>query len=50
MELACRGYIDEPAVLTSDNWPTPFRTPRAAPLQAALGEVLKACIAFANSA
>lgn len=50
MELACRGYIDEPALLTPDTWPTPFRPARAAPLQAALREVLKACIAFANSA
>lgn len=49
MELACRGYIDEPTVLTPDNWPTPFRAPRAAPLQAALSEVLKACIAFAST-
>jgi formiminoglutamase len=50
MELACRGYIDEPPVLTPDNWPTPFQTPRAAPLQAALADVLKACIAFGVSA
>ena len=50
MELACRGYIDEPAVLTPDNWPTPFHAPRAAPLQAALTDVLKACIAFGASA
>ena len=49
MELACRGYIDEPPVLAPDNWPTPFQTPRAASLQAALADVLKACIAFANS-
>jgi formiminoglutamase len=49
MELACRGYIDEPAVLTPENWPTPFQAPRAAPLQAALSDVLEACIAFANS-
>jgi formiminoglutamase len=49
MELACRGYIDEPAALTPNNWPTPFQTPRAAPLQAALGDVLKACIAFAST-
>ena len=49
MELACRGYIDEPPVLTPDNWPTPFQTPRAAPLQAALSDVLKACAAFASS-
>jgi formiminoglutamase len=50
MELACRGYIDEPPVLTPDTWPTPFQTPRAAPLQAALTDVLKACIAFGVSA
>ena len=49
MELACRGYIDEPPVLAADNWPTPFQTPRAAPLQAALSDVLKACVAFASS-
>jgi formiminoglutamase len=49
MELACRGYIDEPQVLTPETWPTPFHAPRAAPLQAALSDVLKACIAFASS-
>jgi formiminoglutamase len=48
MELACRGYIDEPAILTPDNWPTPFHAPRAASLQAALSDVLKACVAFAS--
>jgi N-formylglutamate deformylase len=31
MELACRGYIDEPAAL---GHLTPFQLPRAAPLQA----------------
>jgi formiminoglutamase len=50
MELACRGYIDEPPVLTPDIWPTPYAPARAAPLQVALADVLKACIAFANSA
>ena len=49
MELACRGYIDEPPVLTPDTWPTPFHAPRAAPLQAALTDVLKACVAFAST-
>ncbi len=49
MELACRGYIDEPVVLTPDNWPTPFQVARAAPLQAALGNVLKACLAFVST-
>ena len=49
MELACRGYIDEPAVLTPDNWPTPYAPARAAPLQAALTDILKACLAFASA-
>jgi N-formylglutamate deformylase len=49
MELACRGYIDEPSVLTPDTWPTPFHAPRAASLQAALTDALKACIVFGAS-
>ncbi|WP_135211329.1 N-formylglutamate deformylase [Vitreimonas flagellata] len=49
MELACRGYMDEPAEpFTAANWPTPFDTARAAPMQAALTNVLQACIAFAQ--
>ena len=50
MELACRGYIGEPPVLTPETWPTPFHAPRAAPLKAALTNVLKACVAFGASA
>ena len=42
MELACRGYIDEPPALTAETWPTPYAPARAAPLQAALTDVLKA--------
>ncbi|MGR4864566.1 N-formylglutamate deformylase [Caulobacter sp. LARHSG274] len=48
MELACRGYIDEPPALTPENWPTPYHPPRAAFLRSALAEVLKACVAFAS--
>jgi formiminoglutamase len=48
MELACRGYIDEPAVPTPENWPTPFDEARAAPLAAVLSEILNACLAFAT--
>jgi N-formylglutamate deformylase len=44
MELACRGYMDEPPELTSETWPTPFQPPRAAQLQAVLREVLGACL------
>jgi N-formylglutamate deformylase len=50
MELACRGYIDEPALLTPDNWPAPYVPARAAPLRAALTDVLKACLAFGAAA
>jgi formiminoglutamase len=46
MELACRGYMDEPASPTPDNWPTPFNPDRAAPMIAALRGVLGACLAF----
>ncbi|EJL30328.1 N-formylglutamate amidohydrolase [Caulobacter sp. AP07] len=49
MELACRGYIDEPPALTLETWPTPYHPPRAAPLRAALTDVLKACLAFAQA-
>jgi formiminoglutamase len=45
MELACRGYMDEPAgALIPDNWPTPFDPTRAAPMAAVLKAVLLACL------
>ena len=50
MELACRGYMHEPAgVISSDNWPSPYDSTRAAPLRATLKRVLEACIAFASA-
>ncbi|WP_414902618.1 N-formylglutamate deformylase [Sphingomonas flavalba] len=49
MELACRGYIDEPAVPAPANWPTPFDPARAAPLTAVLEGILAGCLAFAGS-
>lgn len=49
MELACRGYIDEPVVPSPDNWPTPWAADRAAPLQAVLRDVLAACLDFAKT-
>ncbi|RRN65140.1 N-formylglutamate deformylase [Caulobacter sp. 602-1] len=49
MELACRGYMDEPAELAEDTWPTPFHADRAEPLRAALEDVLSACLTFARS-
>lgn len=50
MELACRGYMDDPAAPpTPETWPAPYRPDQAAPMRAVLSEVLSACIAFARS-
>lgn len=50
MELACRGYMDDPTEPpTPDNWPAPYAEDRAAPMRAALTDVLNACIAFAKT-
>ncbi|MDR3510579.1 MAG: N-formylglutamate deformylase [Caulobacteraceae bacterium] len=49
MELACRGYMDEPAgPPTEDTWPAPYEPVRAAPMRAALRQVLAGCLAFAR--
>jgi len=50
MELACRGYMREPAgVFEPATWPTPFDPALAAPLRARLTDILKTCIAFAET-
>jgi len=50
MELACRGYMAEPAgAPTPDNWPAPFDANFAAPMAATLRSVLESCLAFAKS-
>lgn len=48
MELACRGYMDEPDTMTEANWPTPFDPNRAAALRATLTAILSSCLAFAG--
>ena len=48
MELAMRGYLDEPANLAPTNWPAPLSPARAATLTPILHEVLEACLAFAR--
>ena len=48
MELACRGYLDEPAETTETTWPVPFSAVRAAKLQERLEAILSACIFFAK--
>jgi formiminoglutamase len=44
MELACRGYIDEPGTPDEANWPTPWDPARAAPLETHLRHILAACL------
>ncbi|MGC1458352.1 MAG: N-formylglutamate deformylase [Steroidobacteraceae bacterium] len=49
MELACRGYLEEPAgELTADNWPAPYDPARASALRATLALVLATCLSFAS--
>ncbi len=48
MELACRGYMAEPAEPTPETWPTPYDADLAAPMREALTTVLHACLAFAR--
>jgi N-formylglutamate deformylase len=48
LELAMRGYMDEPDAPSSDNWPMPYDAARAASLRALLESLLKTCIDFAK--
>lgn len=49
MELACRGYLDEPAVPGPENWPPAYDPDRAGPLRTLLERALRACLDFASS-
>jgi N-formylglutamate deformylase len=49
MELACRGYLEEPAKPGENTWPTPWDGSRAAGLRAVLERLLEACLRFASS-
>lgn len=49
MELAMRGYLDEPAAPhTPANWPPPYVAARAEPLRGALRQILTAALDFAK--
>lgn len=48
MELAMRGYLDEPKTVTPATWPVAYDPARAAPITAVLRTVLECCIAFAK--
>ena len=48
MELACRGYMDEPTEPPAHgNWPTPYDPQRAAAMRSVLTHILTACLDFA---
>jgi formiminoglutamase len=49
MELACRGYLDEPeGEVHPGNWPPEWDQALAAPLETILRRVLAACLRFAS--
>ena len=49
MELACRGYMQEPLGPVSDaDWPTAYDPNFAAPMKATLTRILEAALAFAR--
>lgn len=47
MELACRGYMDEPATVDPGNWPSPYVEARAASMRSTLTGVLEHAVAWA---
>jgi formiminoglutamase len=50
MELACRGYLREPAgSVDESNWPVAYDADHAAPIRSALRAVLEACLAFVSA-
>ncbi len=49
LELACRGYMDEPAKLSEKTWPTAYSASRAAPMRDVLRAILEGCINFADT-
>ena len=49
LELAMRGYLDEPEFPAPENWPTPYDTDRAAPMRAILKRILETCLNFAST-
>lgn len=49
LELACRGYIDEPDLPSPENWPPLYSETRAAKLCGVLKAILAACEAVARA-
>ena len=49
LELAMRGYMDEPAKLSEKTWPPAYNEARATPLRSILRAILESCINFADT-
>ena len=50
MELACRTYLKEPlGPVSPDTWPVAYDEAVAEPARRILGDVLGACLAFADA-
>ena len=47
MELACRGYMEEPAGPDEENWPSDYAVEKALPMRTVLEEILASCVEFA---
>jgi N-formylglutamate deformylase len=48
LELAIRGYMNEPDQPTLENWPTTYNADHAAAMRAILQRILETCISFAS--
>jgi N-formylglutamate deformylase len=49
LELACRGYMDEPREVSPENWPTLYKPKRAVEMRGALTNILQVCLSFAST-
>jgi formiminoglutamase len=49
LELACRGYMDDPAKIGEQNWPVPYDESRAGEMRKCLYAILEGCIRFADT-
>jgi N-formylglutamate deformylase len=49
LELACRGYMDEPCEVSPDNWPALYDPSRAKSMRSVLMRILQACLTFAST-
>lgn len=48
LELAMRGYMEEPDAPTPQNWPQPYSAERAASMRATVQRILETCLNFAG--